>query len=240
MNYFTIGNGTNLLVSDRGVDEIIISTKGLKSIEKKDDLIYVDGGISIVKLANFAKKHRLSGFESISGIPGSVGGGIFMNCGSLGGNISDHLEQIDLIDSHGVYKSLKKDEIGFKYRGSGLEGSTIISASFCLKEDSVENITKLMDSKREWRLTHQPLNKPSCGSVFRKCDGISAGQYIDRAGLKGYRKGGAMISDLHANFFLNIDSCSSDDIEYLISLAKEKVFDEFGVELKEEVIRLGR
>ncbi len=240
LEYFVIGNGTNLLISDRGVDKIIISTKKLNCIEKKGNFIYVDGGVSIPKIASFAKRNNLSGFEGISGIPGSVGGGIFMNCGALGSSISDHLYSLDFLDSKGSLVSLKRNDVNFSYRETSLGEGTIISAVFDFDEGSEEEISKLMDQNRDWRLKNQPLNAPSCGSVFKKCKGESAGAYIDKAGLKGYRKGGAIISNIHANFFLNIDNCSFDDIDYLISLAKEKVYDRFGVELEEEVIRIGK
>lgn len=235
INYFIIGGGSNLLISDRGYNGVIINTKEMNSINLNEEFLTLSAGVNLMKAVIFSVKRGLSGLEGLIGIPGTVGGAIFGNAGSFGYEIKDCLYEIEVIDENLKLKTLKASELNFSYRSSGLPESIFIkSARFKLRRESqnlLEKIKEFISKKRET----QPLKECSAGCVFKNPEGTSAGYLIDKAGLKGMRIGDIMISPVHANYFINVGKGTASDFLKLMELVKERVFKVFGVELKPEI-----
>lgn len=233
--YFIIGGGSNLLISDRGYDGVIINTKEMNSINLNNGLLTVSAGVSLARAVIFSVKRGLAGLEGLIGIPGTVGGALFGNAGSFGYEIKDCLQDVDFVDENLRLKNLKASEFNFTYRSSGLPPTNlIVSARFKLTRDSenlLERIKDFIEKKRET----QPMRELSAGCVFKNPEGISAGYLIDKAGLKGMRIGDIMISPVHANYFINVGKGTASDFLKLMELVKERVFKVFGVELKPEI-----
>lgn len=233
--YFIIGGGSNLLISDRGYDGVIINTKEMNSINLNNGLLTVSAGVSLARAVIFSVKRGLAGLEGLIGIPGTVGGALFGNAGSFGYEIKDCLQDVDFVDENLKLKTLKASELNFTYRSSGLPpNSLIVSARFKLTRDNqnlLERIKEFIEKKRET----QPMRELSAGCVFKNPEGISAGYLIDKAGLKGMRTGDIMISSVHANYFINVGKGTASDFLKLMELVKERVFKVFGVELKPEI-----
>ncbi|GAQ93901.1 UDP-N-acetylmuramate dehydrogenase [Thermodesulfovibrio aggregans] len=233
--YYIIGGGSNLLVSDNGFRGVIINTKRMNRIEMKFSKIKVSAGVRLQRLIAFCLKKNLSGMEGLIGIPGTVGGAIRGNAGSFGYEIKDALEEVEVINDSLETKVMKKQDINFKYRSSGLPDSWIIkSAVFGLVEGSNENFKKMRDFLMRKRQT-QPLREKSAGCVFKNPEGYSAGALIDKAGLKGMRVGDIMISPVHANYFINAGRGKSADFLKLMDIVREKVFKLFSIELEPEI-----
>ncbi len=234
-----IGNGTNLLVADGGFEGLIISLKGLSDVFFKRDCVKAMAGASLDKLSKFCIDHKLSGMESISGIPATVGGAVVMNAGAFGNNISDNIVSVETL-FNGKIKSYYKNECKFGYRKSRfLSGrEVVISATFKFSESTREVICASVKNYAELRKNVQPLGR-SCGSVFKNPKGITAGMLIDRAGLKGQRIGGASISTVHGNFIINEGRATANDVFLLINYIKDKIKKEFGITLVEEVELIG-
>jgi len=238
--YYLVGNGSNLLVSDAGFRGAIIDIKEhFSSIEIIQNELHCGGGALITRAANIAAENSLSGFEEITGIPGTVGGALVMNAGCYGKNISEHLKQVEIIDQEGNRCSYKASELKFGYRSSGLEKKLIIKAVFSLSMNNKQNIYAKMNELLAKRRHSQPLSLPSCGSVFKRPEGHFAGKLIEDSGLKGYIVGGAMVSKKHAGFIINFNQASAEDVRNLINHIKEKVNQRYNVMLEEEVIFLG-
>ena len=243
--YKIIGNGSNILFDDEGFDGIIIFTKRLSDVEyvhkKNVTEIKVTCGKSLTELASEAgKKHSLTGLEFAYGIPGTVGGAVYMNAGAYGGQMSDVVKETEYFDTvSGEVKILKASEHNFDYRHSVFAEHPeyiIISTTLELKEGNAEVIfaamTKNMTSRRE----KQPLEYPNAGSTFKRPAGHFAGKLIEDCGLKGYTIGGAQISEKHAGFTINVGGATSADVLSLIEHTKETVKQNFGVELESEII----
>lgn len=239
ISYKVLGNGTNVLFSDKGYNGIIISLLRLNDVFFVRDQIHVMAGATLSKLIKFAKDHKLSGLEALSGIPATIGGAIVMNAGAFGHNISDSLTTVETLHN-GKLKKYYKEECGFCYRGSRFLGKKeiIVSANFKLKEGDRQSILSSINSFLELRNTIHPSGK-SCGSVFKNPRPETAGRLIDKAGLKGYSVGGASVSTRHGNFILTTSKATATDVYKLIEHVKKKVKDEFGIELKEEVEFVG-
>ncbi|MBQ3220241.1 MAG: UDP-N-acetylmuramate dehydrogenase [Clostridia bacterium] len=237
--YKILGNGTNVLVSDNGYNGIIICTIKLSDVFFVRDEIHAMAGASLYKLIKFAREHRLSGLESLSGIPATVGGAVVMNAGAFGHNISDKITTVETL-SNGKIKKYYKDECNFNYRGSRFLGKkeVIISANFKLKESDREIITAGIKSFSDLRNSIQPSGR-SCGSVFKNPRPETAGRLIDKAGLKGLTIGGASVSERHGNFITTAGRATATDVYELVQYIKKKIKDEFGIELKEEVEFVG-
>ncbi|MBQ8426983.1 MAG: UDP-N-acetylmuramate dehydrogenase [Clostridia bacterium] len=234
-----LGNGTNVLVSDRGYKGIIICLTKLNDVFFVRDEIRAMAGVNLSKLIKFAKDHRLSGLEALSGIPATVGGAVVMNAGAFGHNISDKITSVETLHN-GKIKKYYREECNFCYRGSRFFGKkeVIVSANFKLKESNREFILSGIKSFSELRTSIQPSGK-SCGSVFKNPRPETAGRLIDKAGLKGYSIGGASISNRHGNFITTAGKATASDVYELITYVKKKIKDEFGIELKEEVEFVG-
>lgn len=239
IKYKIIGNGTNVLISDLGYDGLIIDMKKLNDIFFKKSDIRAMAGARLDKLIRFAVDNRLSGIEALSGIPASIGGAIVMNAGAFGYNISNYLLTVETL-CDGKIKIYNREDCRFGYRTSRFLGKkeAIVSATFRFPNGDKEIIKANMNCYLELRRSIQPMQR-SCGSVFKNPKPHSAGNLIEKAGLKGYRIGGASISEKHANFIITSAKAKAQDVYCLIEYIKHKVKDEFGIELKEEVEYIG-
>jgi UDP-N-acetylmuramate dehydrogenase len=234
IRYFVMGNGTNLIFSDGGFRGVIIKTNMCFSELKVDsNRIFAGSGVDLLELVHKAAESGLSCIEKLAGIPGSVGGAVWMNAGAFGKEIQDCVEQIHYIDREG---NEKVGEIDFSYRGSTLKkGDIIVGAHFMFtRRDRSEILTEIDEVQRR-REEKQPLDLPSAGSVFKNPPNKFAGEIIDRLGMKGMRVGDAEISEKHANFIVNQGNASSDDVRRLVDKIIERVRREEGIDLELEV-----
>ncbi len=240
--YMIIGKGSNLLVSDKGIRGAVIKLgEGLEEIALNGNEIYADAGASMSAVSNFAMENSLAGFEFASGIPGSFGGGIFMNAGAYDGEIKDVLKSVKVIDKNGNIIDLDSSQLDLSYRKSNVEekGYIVLGGTICLKNGDKEEIKAKMADFNGRRRDKQPLNFPSAGSTFKRPEGNFAGKLIEDCGLKGFSIGGAEVSKKHAGFIVNKGNATSNDILELINYCIEKVFDETGVKLEPEVRIIG-
>ena len=236
-----LGSGSNILISDNGIKGVVISLKNtLKLIEIENQKLYAECGSMLGRIVKQAVKHNLIGLENLNGVPGTLGGALVMNAGAWGGEISENLVQVELIDEDGKLRYLQKNEINFSYRQSSVNKKDILlSAEFLLKKADKEIINKNFVEAQTGRKSTQPLNKRSAGSLFKNPKGHSAGKLIDEAGLKGFSIGQAKISDKHANFFINEGNASSKDMLQLIKKAHQTVKEKFNINLELEVKLMG-
>ena len=236
-----LGSGSNILISDRGIKGLVLSLKNtLRLIEVNNQKMYAECGAMLGKIVKQAVKNDLIGLENLNGVPGTLGGALVMNAGAWGGEISENLVKVELIDKNGELKSLQKNEINFSYRNSSFNKKDILlSAEFFLKKFDKEVINKNFVDAQSGRKFTQPLNKRSAGSLFKNPKGNSAGKLLDEAGLKGFNIGDARISDKHANFFINEGNATSDDMLLLIKKAHKTVRDKFEIDLELEVKLIG-
>ena len=240
--FTVIGNGSNILVKDKGIRGLVIEIgSGMSAYELKGNRIYAEAGILLSRLASLALNASLTGMEEISGIPGTLGGGIYMNAGAYGGELKNIIKTVTYIDEHGEEKTVTADECEFGYRKSIFTsgGKYIVSAVIELSEGDRTEISEKMADYAKRRREKQPLSLPSAGSTFKRPEGYFAGALIQESGLKGYKSGGAMISDLHAGFVVNYDNATSQDILDVIKHTQETVLDKFGVMLETEVKIIG-
>jgi len=240
IKYRFVGNGTNIIVHDKGLKEAVIRTTRMKRVgySKVDDdaLAEVSRGTSLKGFIVDNVHHGLSGLEKLYWIPGTVGGGIKMNAGSFGSWISDTLENVRLVNKEGKITTFQKDEMGFGYRTSRVESSEcVLTARFRFRNRNKDDIQKDMDYVFDERKKRHPMDFPSAGSVFKSVDGEPAWKFIEKAGLKGLSIGGAMVSDKHANFIINTGRAKAEDVNLLIEKIKKEVFEKMGVTLEEEV-----
>lgn len=240
---FIIGNGSNLLVTDKGFDGVIIKIgTDLSKIELLDDeTIFCTSGASMKSLCNFAYENSLSGLEFAYGIPGNLGGAVFMNAGAYGGEMKDVLYSCTHIDNDGNMATLTKEELNLGYRRSAYtdNGYTIVSAVLKLKKGDKAEIKEAMNDKLCRRKEKQPLEFPSAGSTFKRPVGYFAGALIEDCNLKGYSIGGAQVSEKHAGFVINRGGATSTDILNLIKHVQNTVFEKHGVKLETEVKIIG-
>lgn len=240
-----VGHGTNLLVKDSGIRGIVVSLKTFRRLEILNNAdngyayIAVGPGVPLGKLIQFAAQIGFSGLEGLAGIPGSVGGGVFMNAGSYGSEIGDCVVSVDILEKDGFRRTLTARELNFSYRNSSLPaGSIIVEINMRLKKDSPKSVRSRVQKFLERKKTTQPLGLPTAGCVFKNTEENSAGILLDLAGCKGMKVGYTEISALHANFFTNYGKSSSDFLE-LMSQAREQVKARFGIELKPEIQIIG-
>lgn len=240
---FVLGKGSNLLVSDNGIEGVVIKLDGgFNTITLvDDDTIYCGAAVSLAKLCRFASDNGLSGLEFAWGIPGSAGGAAYMNAGAYGGEMKDVLISCNHITKNGEYGSLSADELDLSYRHSAYADNDYIitGISVRLKKDSKAEIEKRMNDYMNRRKDKQPLEYPSAGSVFKRPEGYFAGKLIQDSGLKGASVGGAMVSEKHAGFIVNTGNATCNDVLSLIEHIKTTVKKNFGVELECEVKPIG-
>ena len=239
--FIVIGNGSNLLVLDNGIRGIVICTCGLKDLSLDNTEITADCGVSMAALSAFARENGLSGLEFASGIPGTVGGGIVMNAGAYGGSLSDCAVETLCVDKEGNFKTFKGEEHNFGYRQSAFSGGEyiVLQSKFDLHHGKSEEIFQLTKELNTRRKEKQPLDKPSAGSTFKRPEGYFAGKLIEDSGLKGFRIGGACVSEKHAGFVVNDRNGTAKDVLSVIEHCQKTVFEKFGVKLETEVKIIG-
>lgn len=238
IKYMILGNGSNTIFSSKEYNGVIINLCNFNSMEIIENKIYVEAGYQLIKLSMDALNNSLSGLEFAAGIPGNIGGAIFMNAGAYKSDMSNLVETVTFLDENFELKTLKNEELNFSYRKSLFQDHPeyiIISTVLELDEGIEEEIKDLMDRRKERRISSQPLEYPSAGSVFRNpSEDVFAGKLIEDLGLKGYTIGGAQISEKHANFIINIGGATGEDIKALIDLVKLKVKEKYNIDLHVE------
>ncbi len=234
-----LGAGTNVLAPDEGIDGLVICLKDcLSGMDQLDDMrIRVAAGVTMTRAAVFAANLGLSGLEFAHGIPGTVGGGIYMNAGAYGGELKDICESVDVMDMDGNLRTLSADEMEFSYRHSILEecSGIVTGAVFHLSHKDPEEIKAKMKELQGKRSASQPLDLPSAGSAFKRPIGGYAAAMIDEAGLKGFAVGGAAISTKHAGFAVNMGGATAKDVRELLKQVSDIVFERTGIRLEPEV-----
>ena len=234
-----LGAGTNVLAPDEGMKGVVICLKDcMDGMERLDDIhIRVMAGVTMSRAAVFAANQGLAGLEFAHGIPGTVGGGVYMNAGAYGGEIKDVAESVEVMDFSGNIRVLSNEEMGFSYRHSILEeqGMIVISATFCLSCADPETVKATMKTLQAKRSASQPLDMPSAGSAFKRPVGGYAAALIEQAGLKGYTVGGAAISTKHAGFAVNLGGATAADVKTLLTQVSDIVYDRSGIRLEPEV-----
>lgn len=237
-NIFLIGNGTNTLIDEGDLDITFVSLKELNKIEELGEgIVRVEAGLDFNKLIAFMNRNNYSGLENLAGIPGSVGGLVYMNGGAYGSEIFDCIKEVEIFDENHQIRTLKKENIKFSYRSTEIQDKkwVIISATFEFKRgfdlQKVIDIQALRESK-------QPLDKPNLGSTFKNPEGDFSARLISEAGLKGTRVGGAEISSKHPNFIVNHGDATFEDISKILTLVKEKIKKLYNIQLEEEIIIL--
>ena len=234
-----LGAGTNVLAPDEGISGLVICLKdcldGMELLE--DNRIKVMAGVTMTRAAVFAANQGLSGMEFAHGIPGTIGGGVYMNAGAYGGEIVQICESVDVMDMAGDLKTYACQEMEFSYRHSALEdrGGIVVSAIFRLVPKPVEEIKAYMKELQGKRSASQPLDLPSAGSAFKRPVGGYAAALIDQAGLKGFQVGGAAISTKHAGFAVNVGGATAEDVKELLRQVSDKVFENSGIRIEPEV-----
>lgn len=242
-----IGNGSNLLVGDKGIRGLVLAiSKGADLIQvsmDKDDkaLLSVGAGALLSKVAAEALRNSLAGFEFAAGIPGTIGGAVVMNAGAYGGEIKDVLVSVRVLTPNGEILTLTKDELDLSYRHSCIpeKDYIVLDAVLELVKGDETQIRAAMEDYKGRRIEKQPLEYPSAGSTFKRPEGYFAGKLIQDAGLRGYRVGGAQVSEKHCGFVINADNATAQDVLTLIEDVKKKVYEEFQVELEPEVKMMG-
>jgi UDP-N-acetylmuramate dehydrogenase len=240
ISYRFLGNGTNIIVSDEGVDDALIRLTRMNRLHftKTPDgaIAVVGGGYSLKRFIAQCSRRGLGGLEKLYWIPGSVGGGIRMNAGSFGQSISDTLTGIDILNERGDIVERQIDPRDFSYRASPVKPhECVVTGYFRLKNASITELKREMDYVYQERKTRHPMEYPSAGSVFKGVEGQSAWWFVEKAGLRGYRIGDACISEKHTNFIVNLGHARARDIMALINKIKEEVLSKLGVRLEEEV-----
>ena len=238
--YFILGNGSNIILPDY-YDGVVIKLKYFNNYNIFDEYIEVDSGVMINKLSMELSKLGYKGFEWASGIPGTIGGCIYNNAGCYGSEISDNLIDVTVFCDNKIY-CLRKDELSFSYRNSTFKMNNkfvILKAKFKFEKGDPEELLDLIKVRTNKRIESQPLEYPSCGSVFRNPDGFIAGKLIDEANLKGKCVGGAMVSNKHANFIINNGNATPEDIIKLINEIKNTIKKNYNIDLvlEQEIIK---
>ena len=245
IKFYVIGNGSNLLVKDEGIRALIIKIGSkFNEVSINDDIITATSGTSMPALSQLAKKNSLTGLEFACGIPGTIGGGIKMNAGAYGSQISDVLLNVTYIDENLEVKTITNEECKFGYRESifaNNEKYIILRATFKLKKGNLEEIENKMKENTIARKTKQPLEYPNFGSVFKRPEGYFVGKLVQDAGLRGYTIGGVQVSTKHTGFIVNIDKekATCKDVLDLIKHMQDTVYEKFNVKLTTEVVLIG-
>ena len=240
--YMCMGNGSNMLVSDKGIRGVVISIgSNMSEVQVVDNMIYAEAGALMSKIASAALGAELSGFETLSGIPGTVGGGIYMNAGAYGGEIKSVLKNVTFISKNNDIVTMDTDQLELGYRHSIFEtnGGIIVKCCLELKKGNKNEISAAMKEYSTRRNEKQPLSMPSAGSTFKRPEGHFAGKLIQDAGLMGFSIGGAQISTKHAGFIVNTGNATAADVLALIEHVRKTVFAQSGIMLEPEVRLIG-
>lgn len=239
--WLVLGNASNLIVRDGGIRGVVIMLSEMNQITVEDTTLIVEAGAKLIDTTYVALHESLTGFEFACGIPGSVGGAVFMNAGAYDGEIQDIFASCDVLLADGRVVTMMKEEMAFSYRHSTLQDqhAIILSARFDLAQGDQDQIKKRMDELTELRQLKQPLEYPSCGSVFKRPVGHFTGKLIQDAGLQGLKWGGAQISEKHAGFIVNVDHATATDYVELIAHIQQVIKERFDVQLETEVRIIG-
>lgn len=243
---FHLGGGTNILVKDRGIEGVVISSgyfRRIGVVSKDSSYVYVsvEAGALLQRLIHYTKENGYSGIEGLAGIPGTVGGAISGNAGAFGYEIKDVLVSVEIMDTEGKIRKVRADQIDFKYRSSGIPPDEfILSAEIKLTAGKTEEVSSRIEEFLKIKKEKQPIWEPSAGCVFRNPTGMSAGKLIDEAGCKGMRIGDVEISNLHANFFINRGGASASDFIRLMEEVADRVKAKYGILLEPEIKIVGR
>jgi UDP-N-acetylmuramate dehydrogenase len=244
VNWRAIGRGSNLLVSDQGIEGVVIKLgNNLKDMKLDGTQLTVGAGYSIVALAVLISKKGLSGLEFASGIPGSVGGAVYMNAGAHGSDISKILTDAHILFEDGSLQWLTNDEMEFSYRTSVLQRKRpgmVVEARFQLTEGDKEQIVAVMQKNKDYRKVTQPYDSPCAGSIFRNPLPHFAGKLVEEAGLKGFQIGGAQISEMHGNFIVNAGNAKASDVLQLIEYVKKTIMEKYNIQMETEVEIIGK
>jgi UDP-N-acetylmuramate dehydrogenase len=249
IGWFVLGLGSNILLPDEGLDVLVIRMgKGMDHLRQEGDRWTVGAGLPAPLAARRTAAAGFAGLHIFVGVPGSAGGGVYMNAGCHGGDWAEVTESVTVVDPSGETAVLPRAEVPFAYRRSGLTGRVVLEATVRLRQEEQHRLDEQIAEMFEWRQRGTPFNQPCCGSVFQNPAGPSwkrqggprtAGQLIEAAGLKGHRIGGAEISPMHANYFVNTGSATAADVRALIEHAQQVVEEKFGVRLEPEVKLIG-
>lgn len=241
-DYFVLGNGSNLLVGDKGYQGIVLKLdQGMDRMEAEGSRIRVLAGAMLSQTAAYARDHALAGMEFAAGIPGSVGGAIVMNAGAYGGEMKQIVESVRVMNEEGEILELDNDTMEFGYRTSVMRNRpfVVLETVLALKEGNQEEIRAKMEELAQSRRSKQPLEYASAGSTFKRPEGYFAGKLIMDAGMRGFRIGGAQVSDKHCGFIVNTGKATAADIREVIEEVQERVMVRFHVRLEPEVVFLG-
>ena len=242
IDYFIIGNGTNLLVSDEGYKGIIIKIGDkFNKIVRDGNKVTVGAGVLLSSLAKYFAKEGLAGFEFASGIPGYLGGAVPMNAGAYGGEMKDIISRVKCMDSDGDIHVFSNEEMEFAYRHTKISDSEyiVLEAELLLTPGNEEDIMAVIRELNEKRITKQPLSLPSAGSTFKRPQNGYASKLIEDAGLKGLKYKGAMVSDKHSGFIVSYDNACCEDVLGLMRIVISTVYDKFGIKLEPEIKIIG-
>ena len=239
--WMVLGNSSNIIVRDSGIEGFVIMFDHFHDVRVNGYVIEAEAGAKLIDVTHVARYHSLTGFEFACGIPGSIGGAVYMNAGAYGGEIAHILQSCKVLTPEGEIKTLTAEELAFGYRHSKIQenGDVVISAKFALAPGNYDQIDQEMARLTHLRELKQPLEYPSCGSVFKRPVGYFAGQLISEAGLKGHRIGGVVVSEKHAGFMINVDHGTAKDYEDLIAHVIATVEKSSGVTLEREVRIIG-
>lgn len=240
--FYVIGNGSNLLVGDKGYHGVIIRVfKHMNEVQVKESIVYAQAGALLSKIANAALEESLAGFEFAAGIPGTFGGAVVMNAGAYGGELKDVLQWAEVVTEDGEILRLSAEELELGYRTSIIakKGYIVLGGAIRLQKGNKDKIKEQMNDLKERRIAKQPLEYPSAGSTFKRPAGYFAGKLIDDAGLRGFKIGGAQVSQKHCGFVINMGNATAKDVVDLIEEVQKRVKENAGVTLETEVRRLG-
>lgn len=236
-----LGNGSNVLIKDGGIRGVVFNLTKLVTIRLEGDKVFAESGAALIDTSRFALEHSLTGLEFACGIPGSIGGALYMNAGAYGGEIADVLESATVLTSAGEIISVRKEDLDLGYRTSNIAKNhyVVLEAIFKLQPGKQEEIKAKMDELTFLRESKQPLEYPSCGSVFKRPPGYFAGKLIQDSNLQGTKIGGAQVSTKHAGFIVNVDNATADDYISLIKHVQKTVKENYDVNLETEVRIIG-
>ncbi len=240
--WYIVGNGSNLLVSDEGYDGVVIHLfRNMSAMRAEGTRLMLQTGVQTVRAAKFALEHSLTGLEFASGIPGTIGGAMVMNAGAYGGEMKDVVRRVRVLLPDGTEQDYSGEEMQFGYRRSRVaaEGGIVLEAELELAQGDAESIRARMEELKQKRLAKQPLEYPSAGSTFKRPEGYFAGKLIEEAQLRGFRVGGAQVSEKHCGFVINRGDATASQIWELIGEVQRRVYEQSGVRLEPEVKLLG-
>ncbi|MGO1370275.1 MAG: UDP-N-acetylmuramate dehydrogenase [Senegalia sp. (in: firmicutes)] len=241
-DFFVLGNGTNLLIRDKGIRGLVIKIDdNLSNIRVEENKMFIQAGAKVSRVAKEALKHSLTGLEGASGIPGSIGGGVTMNAGAYGTELKDVISNVKCVDEHGEIKNYSKEEMHFRYRHSRVHEQRLIvvEVEMDFQKGDYDKIKSDMDDYTQKRNDKQPLELPSAGSTFKRPEGDYAGRLIDVSGLRGIRYKDAQVSEKHCGFVVNRGNATCEDILNLIKIVQKTVKDKHGILLEREVLIVG-